>query len=230
MPLRRILALVAAGLIALGGPLAVASPAFAHDQLIAVDPESFAVLGESPAAVTLTFSGELSTGQGATQVEVQDAAGTVVNAGDAVTEGTIVTQPLSPQLADGDYRVLWKVLSGDGHPLSGEYAFTVQATAPVPTASPSESPTPSDQPSEEATSAPPASETPVPVNEADASSTLPWVLLGVAGVAILAGIAYLLVSRGRRRREREAIRASQAAALTPDSAPVAPESSPDTDR
>ncbi|HEX5856845.1 MAG TPA: copper resistance protein CopC [Microbacterium sp.] len=236
-PLRGILSLVVAGLIALGGPLAVASPASAHDELVSSDPAADAVLTEAPAEVTLAFSAELTTGAGATEVQVLDAAGTVVNAGDAVTEGTTVTQPLSPDLANGAYRVLWKVVSGDGHPVSGELTFSLQAPEPVPTATPTESATPSEEPSEVATSAPPASETPAPIEEADASSTVPWVLIGIIAVAILGGIAYLLVSRARRQRETEQIRASQASAMAPgapappaDSAPGEPETAPDADR
>ncbi|MGC5221884.1 copper resistance protein CopC [Micromonospora sp. DT81.3] len=236
-PLRGIRSLALAGMLALGGALLFASPAFAHDELVSSDPAAGSVLTEAPAAVLLTFSAELTTGEGATEVQVLDAAGTVVNDGDALTEGTTVTQPLFPDLENGAYRVLWKVVSGDGHPISAEFAFTVEAAQPVPTATPSESATPSAEPSEEATTAPAVTETPLPVEEADSSATLPWVLFGIVGAAILGGVVYLLVSRSRRRRDTEAIRASQAASLTPSS-PAAgpgsasgePESAPDTDR
>ena len=196
------------------------------------------MLTEAPAAVTLTFSAELTTGAGATEVQVLDAAGTVVNDGDAVTEGTTVTQPLSPDLANGAYRVLWKVVSGDGHPISGEFAFTVQAAEPVPTATPSESATPSER-AERGGDIRPAGhrDARCPSRRPIRPSTVPWVLLGIVAVAILGGVVYLLVSRARRQRETEAIRASQAASLTPsspaagpDSASGEPESAPDTDR
>ncbi|MCA1481091.1 copper resistance CopC family protein, partial [Bradyrhizobium sp. NBAIM08] len=147
-------------------------------------------LTEAPESVTLTFSAELTPGAGATEVQVLDAGDSVVSEGDAVTEGTTVTQPLPTDLANGAYRVLWKVVSGDGHPVSGELTFTLQAAEPVPTASPSESAAPSEEPSEVATSAPPASETPAPIEETDSSSPVPWVLLGVVAVAILGGIVY----------------------------------------
>ena len=236
-PLRGILSLVVAGLIALGAPLGLASPAFAHDELVSSDPAADAVLTEAPAAVTLTFSAELTPGAGATEVQVLDAGGTVVNEGDAVTEGTTVTQPLAPELANGAYRVLWKVVSGDGHPVSGELAFTVQAAEPVPTAAPSESATPSEEPSEVATSAPPASRDARPRRG------------GRCVLARAVGAARHRRRRDPRRdrlparlarppeRETEAIRASQAAALSPaspaagpDSASGEPESAPDTDR
>jgi methionine-rich copper-binding protein CopC len=236
-PLRGILSLVFAMVLACSGPLLVASPAFAHDELTSSDPVADAELTQAPTQVTLAFSAELTTGEGATQVQVLDAGGAIVSVGDAVTEGTGVTQPVAPDLSNGAYQVLWKVVSSDGHPISGEFAFTVQAPEPVPTTAPSESATPSDEPSESATSAPPASETPAPVEEADSSSAVPWVLLGVIGVAILAGVVYLLVSRARRQRETEAIRASQAASMAPgspaprqDSASGEPESAPDADR
>jgi methionine-rich copper-binding protein CopC len=221
------IALVVAAVTVLVAP----PPAFAHDELVSSDPAADEALTQAPTAVTLTFGGDLTTGEGATEVQVLDAAGTVVSDGDAATDANTVTQPLAADLPNGAYRVLWKVVSGDGHPTSGEFPFTVEAAAePSPTEVPSGSATPSPAPTQEATSEPAASATPLPAENAEASSTLPWVLLGVAGVAILAGIAYLLISRARRRRAADALRASQAAALSPDSSAVPPESGPDADR
>ena len=60
-----------------------------------------------------------------------------------LVEGTVVTQPLSGA-ASGLVTVLWKVVSSDGHPISGEFGFTVTAPptpTPTATATPSEEPT-----------------------------------------------------------------------------------------
>ena len=37
-----------------------------------------------------------------------------------------------PELTAGEYRVLWKTVSADGHPVSGEFSFTYAGTLAVP--------------------------------------------------------------------------------------------------
>ena len=219
-PFRRAIAAAAAALLLSLGGLMVASPASAHDELVSTDPAADAVLDALPAQLTLTFSGELATDPGATELQVTDAAGTSLADGDPLVEGTVVTQPLSGA-ASGVVTVLWKVVSSDGHPISGEFAFSVP-TAPTPTPTPTATATasPSETPVETATPAP--VETAVPVDSGAAS--LPWILLAVIGVALLGGVTYLLVSRARRQKALEA--ASAAGSVE---AP-APHSPPPADR
>ncbi|SBS74087.1 Copper resistance protein CopC (modular protein) [uncultured Microbacterium sp.] len=121
-PRRRATAL--AGLV-LGLLLAMtASPAFAHDELIGTDPATGAAVETLPAALTLTFSGVLLTDAGATEVSVLDAACTPLTDGAPVVEGTRVTQALRGD-ATGTVTVLWRTVSGDSHPISGEFTFVV---------------------------------------------------------------------------------------------------------
>ena len=219
-PFRRVIAAAAAALLLSLGGLMVAAPASAHDELVSTDPAADAVLDALPPQLTLTFSGELATDPGATELQVTDAAGTSLADGDPLVEGTVVTQPLSGA-ASGVVTVLWKVVSSDGHPISGEFAFSVP-TAPTPTPTPTATATasPSETPVETATPAP--VETAVPVDSGAAS--LPWILLAVIGVALLGGVTYLLVSRARRQKALEA--ASAAGSVE---AP-APHSPPPADR
>ena len=221
-PFRRVITAAAAALLLSLGGLIVAAPASAHDELVSTDPAADAVLDALPAQLTLTFSGELETDPGATELQVTDAAGASLADGDPLAEGTVVTQPLSGA-ASGVVTVLWKVVSSDGHPISGEFAYSVP-TAPTPTPTPTATATatasPSETPVETATPAP--IETAVPVDSGAAS--LPWILLAVIGVALLGGVTYLLVSRARRQKALEA--ASAAGSVE---AP-APHSPPPADR
>ena len=129
-----------------------------------------------------------------------------------------MTQALSGA-ASGLVTVLWKVVSSDGHPISGEFAFSVPtAPTPTPTATPTptSSASPTEAPVETATPAP--IETAVPVDSGAAS--LPWILLAVVGVALLGGVTYLLVSRARRQKAlEEATAAGSAEASAPHSPP-----------
>ncbi|CAN5576561.1 hypothetical protein BH10ACT5_BH10ACT5_16150 [soil metagenome] len=197
-----IVAAVAALLLAAAG-LLVASPASAHDALVSTDPPAGSALDTLPEQLTLTFSGVLATDPGATELQVTDASGASLAEGVPLVEGTIVTQPLTEQLsgaASGIVTVLWKVVSSDGDPISGQFQFSVAtAPTPTPTASPTVTGTPTETPTDTATPTP--VESAVPVDSGAAS--IPWVLLAVMGVAVLGAIAYLLVSRARRRKALE---------------------------
>ena len=192
-------ALVAALLVAFAVVLGTASPAHAHDELLGSDPAANATIDALPGQLTLTFSAEIADDEGASVVEVTDAAGTALAAGTPVVRDNLVTQALSGE-ASGAVTVLWKVVSSDGHPISGEFSFTVTA-APTPTAAPTETtaPTPS------ATAAPSETATPTPTvtsepAASDGSSALPWVIAGVLLVALIGAVVYLLVSRSRREK------------------------------
>lgn len=121
----RFAALGAAILAAVGLSLAAASPALAHDELLGVAAVGDAATGEAP-GIRLSFSNEIM-GIG-TEIIVSGAAGT--SGADAVdgapvVEGRDVTQRLVADVIDGDYTLAWRVVSSDGHPIQGRFAFSV---------------------------------------------------------------------------------------------------------
>lgn len=210
------LAAAAAALVLITGGLLAAAPASAHDELVSTDPAADSTLDELPTELTLTFSGELSTDAGATAMQVTDAGGASLADGEPVVQGTTVTLALAGA-ASGTVTVLWKVVSSDGHPISGEYGFTVTAAPPTPTptetATPSPTPTatPDDSPTAEPTETPTVA--PVPADSSNAA--LPWIIGGLLLVAAVGGaVTYLLVSRARRLRDEEALRAAAAQAAS----------------
>jgi hypothetical protein len=227
--LRRALTAAAAAVLLTAGGLLVAAPANAHDELVSTDPAADAAVDALPAQLTLTFSGELATDAGATELAVTDAAGASLADGDPVVEGTTVTQALTGA-ASGAITVLWKVVSSDGHPISGQYAFTVTAPpTPTPTPTATATATPTETPTAEPTPTP--TETPVPASDTGAAA-VPWILLGVLAVAVLGAVTYLLVSRARRRK---ALEEATAAAYSPGGSAGAstgstPDSAPPADR
>ncbi|MFG6501764.1 copper resistance protein CopC [Microbacterium sp. P05] len=197
---RRTLATLVAGLLAAFVLLVPALPASAHDQLVASDPAADAVLEALPAQVTLTFSSELLGDATSNLVEVTDAAGTVVSDGPAVVDGVLLTQALTGE-ASGSLTVLWRVVSSDGHPISGEYAFTVEAApsaSPAPTSEPSATETP--EPTMTTMTEPTETATPAPAPDDDTSTAtpLPWIIGVVVLLAVIGVVLYLLVIRPRR--------------------------------
>lgn len=184
-------ALVAASVI-------FAVPASAHDELVGSDPPADAQLAHMPAEIELTYSGELME-LGAV-VEVRDAAG-VDHAGSApVVSGTIVTVPVDPAAGDGAYVVVWRVVSSDGHPISGAVPFSVGETPPAEEAPVPDQGTDADLPDDDRPDAEAAA------SDAE-SSPDPWAaggwarlaLVAAAGAALALGILTLGITLGRRR-------------------------------
>ncbi|MFB7890783.1 copper resistance protein CopC [Microbacterium sp. NPDC056044] len=194
----RVWAFLAALLIAFGVVLATASPASAHDELLGSDPAADSTLDALPAQLALTFSAEIADDAGASVVEVTDAAGTSLAAGTPTVQDNVLTQPLEGA-ASGAVTVLWKVVSSDGHPISGEFGFTV-AGSPDPTPTATTAPTPT----ETATAPTPSAEPTPTVTGAPApdegSAALPWIIAGLIVLALIAAVVYLLVSRSRREK------------------------------
>lgn len=104
--------------------------ALAHTALREAVPAGGARLTEVPSRLTLRFSAKVEVQPGA--VVVSSSSGSRVNPVEASrdpADQSLVTAPL-PALEPGAYTVTWRVLSADGHPVSGTYSFTV-AGAPA---------------------------------------------------------------------------------------------------
>ena len=201
VPPARLLALAAAFLAALALLLAPASAAHAHDELIGSNPSAKSTVESLPAQLTLTFSGAIATDAGASEVAVTDAAGTSLVDGAPTAQDNVLTQPLTGE-ASGEITVLWKVVSSDGHPISGQFAFTVTpAPTPTETASPTPTPTETADPTPTATApVQTTTATPAPAPDEPGSLTWLWVVLGLVAAAVLAAVVYLVASRARREK------------------------------
>ena len=116
-------ALAAWWLAALALALA-APPAAAHATLLSTDPAEGEVLSETPDVVTFTFDEPVKLTDDSMQVF--DAAGDPVDSS-ASSEDEIVTADLPDELAPGSYVVAWRVVSADGHPISGSLTFSIGA-------------------------------------------------------------------------------------------------------
>jgi methionine-rich copper-binding protein CopC len=108
--------LVATLALLLGG----SGPATAHASLVESDPADGASLETAPSEVTLTFSENVGNGQ----VAVAAPSGRQVE----TTNVRAVDHVLSADVASSDergrYTVAYRIVSSDGHPISGELTFT----------------------------------------------------------------------------------------------------------
>ena len=106
--------------------------AFAHAELETSNPEANSVVGSAPGVVSLTFGEKLmaiADQPNANQVQVTDGANARVDNGDYQVTGEVLTVSLKPDLADDTYKVAYRVVSEDGHPIEGVYEFTVNGMA-----------------------------------------------------------------------------------------------------
>ncbi|WP_164515512.1 copper resistance CopC family protein [Microbacterium sp. 10M-3C3] len=190
-------------LIAVGGLFAAAPPAAAHDQIVSSSPEAGGTVSEVPEQISLTFSGEIFADFSAVIVEVIAADGQNIATGDPTVDGTTVTQAVQPGQV-GVFTVRWRVVSSDGHPISNEYQYTVEAVAvppSTPTPDVTEEPTPRPSPTATATATPAGD-----VHNGPSGGGEIFPGLAVLGVVVVLGgglIIVLMVARERRRRDRE---------------------------
>ncbi|MEU6603800.1 copper resistance CopC family protein [Streptomyces shenzhenensis] len=163
--------------------LAVAAPqAAAHTELDSAGPAADAVLAGLPPRVTLTFSDPMD-GKYA-KVAVTGPDGTSAADGSPQVDGRTVTLGLKSGAASGRYTVGYRVVSADGHPVSGSYAFTLQEAVGSSSA-----------PAEE-----PATASPTPA--ADQANDGPGGPALAAGAALVAAGVAASVFAVRRRKAR----------------------------
>ncbi|MBC6461859.1 copper resistance protein CopC [Actinomadura sp. HBU206391] len=99
------------------------APASAHTKLIKSTPargSSVKTLTE----VTLVFSENINAS--VAKVQIRGAGGAQGGASTPPrVKGATVTQPAAPDLKPGDYTIAYRVVSADGHPVTGEVPFTL---------------------------------------------------------------------------------------------------------
>ena len=143
--------------------LFIVAPASAHTSLVSSIPSSGAVLNEVPAEVRIKFNEDLLLvdDKNPNRIEVINGVGQVVS-GMSVVEGPEIFTALDLSLEpSGEYLVKYRVVSADGHPIEGEYQFTVAAPEVI------------SAPVEES-------------KEDEGIVRIIWVLLALSGVGILA--------------------------------------------
>ncbi|MFM7776000.1 MAG: copper resistance protein CopC [Actinomycetota bacterium] len=143
--------------------LFVVAPASAHTSLVSSVPSSGAVLNEVPAEVRIKFNEDLLLvdDKNPNRIEVINGVGQIVS-GMSVVEGPEIFTALDLSFEpSGEYLVKYRVVSADGHPIEGEYQFTVAAPEVI------------SAPVEES-------------KEDEGIVRIIWVLLALSGVGILA--------------------------------------------
>ena len=169
-------------LTALAAAVVLLAPAAsAHDELVSTSPQDGSSV-TAPVQVALRFTQDLLAIGNRLRIE---GPGPATNLSARAT-GPTLTASLDPDLPAGAYRVTWRAVSADGHPLSGAFGFTLtQPTTarPEPTAD------------ETATAAVPS--VPSVPEQAGTSGRLVLLLAAVAAVGALAAGLGVAARRNR---------------------------------
>lgn len=152
--------------------------ASAHTRLLGSDPAEGASLDAGPARVSLEFNETMQAGFSTITVVGPD--GTRFQSGEVTADGAVVSIGVSPLGAAGGYEIGYRVISEDGHPVTGNIAFTLTTDGPA-AAAPS---TPAAEPSAAAPAA--------PVTPVDDGGTPVWPWIVGAVVLVGGGVAAAL--------------------------------------
>ena len=100
--------------------------ALAHTKLLNATPAAASEIDTWPTSITLEFDEELQNlgDEKANFVVVNNAVGDQVSENDEVILGNTITVTLAANEVKGPVLVFYHVVSGDGHPVEGEYKFT----------------------------------------------------------------------------------------------------------
>ena len=104
-----------------------ALPATSHEQLVDQEPKSGQVLEAGIAEVRLSFSDDLISldNSAGSEIVILDENQNPVNNGCAVIDARTAIARADID-TPGTYQVGWRVVSGDGHPISGNFSFVVE--------------------------------------------------------------------------------------------------------
>lgn len=187
---RRLLRAIAVTLLAGTALLVGAAPAFAHTRLESSDPADGASLDTGPQRVSLTFSETMSAEFTALTVIGPDQG--AYQTGPISAQGNTVSAAVLPLGPAGRYEIGYRVVSEDGHPVTGSVAFTLTTAGPGGPAAPAGT-----TPGPEAAGAPAA---PVPAGDQAGGGSgsgmpaWPWI---VGAVVLVGGGVVVALRLGR---------------------------------
>jgi len=102
----------------------LSGPAFAHDVLVGSVPAAGATLTSGPAEVRFDFNSPVRQGPNIITVIGPNGAHWERTA-NAIVNGNWVSTPVAPLGPAGVYTASYRIISADGHPVTGEISFTL---------------------------------------------------------------------------------------------------------
>ncbi|GGG70543.1 copper resistance CopC family protein [Paenibacillus radicis (ex Gao et al. 2016)] len=176
--------------------------AFAHTGLDSSSPEKDEKVMQEVTQIEMLFKTKIEDLSNFTLKNGNDEK---VPVGSITVKDKTMTGKLDTALPSGSYTVIWKIVGVDGHPITGEYSFSVEKSV-IPEATPSENteqPVQSDNSSatennnSSANNQQPTSSEPIqePAKVSSNQSPLMYVGLGVGLFVVVAAILFLINKR-----------------------------------
>ncbi|MEU6796578.1 copper resistance CopC family protein, partial [Nonomuraea wenchangensis] len=162
--------------------LLTAPAALAHDRLKSSSPADKAKV-ERVETIELEFTAPMTM----PAIVLEGPGGKPVPVSKPRAQDIKVTADPEEELAAGRYRLAWRVVSSDGHPIQGELTFTVTAPPASETPTPSTSTTQA-SPALPASAPPPASPAAAPA-AAEGGGVPGWLWIAAA-VLVLGGVGF----------------------------------------
>ncbi|MEV7869053.1 copper resistance CopC family protein [Streptomyces sp. NPDC088124] len=173
-----------------------ATPAAAHTELTGATPAEGSSVASLPERVRLTFSDPMSRKYAKVSLTGPRGAALV---GEPEVDGEDVSVRPSPSSPPGHYRIGYRVVSADGHPVSGVLSFTV-AGPPVTGTPVAETPAAETPVAETSAPGTPGPEAAAPAGGSSGRDTL----VGAVGAVVVFGSGWAGMRLARRRRARRA--------------------------
>lgn len=167
-----------------------APAASAHDALTGTSPGANTTIDKAPQSLLLTFNEDVLKVGG--QIAVKGPDGKTVTKAPTTT-GNRVSVPFEPS-GNGTYAVTWRITSSDGHPVSGQYSFTLKASANSTTSTGTTTPSATQSAAPSASSTVKGPSTPTTDEPGD---NKPKLLVGGGILAALALAGGFLIARKR---------------------------------
>lgn len=114
-------------LMTFGLSLAMAAPASAHNEFVSSSPADGAVLEQSPAQWLVTFTKDVPLDSASGEIVGPDGSITTLSTPSYGASQTEISFALPPALS-GVHTARWRLVSVDGHVISGRATFTVGAS------------------------------------------------------------------------------------------------------
>ena len=106
------------------------TPASAHAEMTSTSPAPDSVLSEVPAEVMIEFDGNLTVIEDLSinVLKVFNSAGKQIDDGNTLVGGARLTVGIIDRTGVGTFRVTYRVVSEDGHPVESEFKFKVSTS------------------------------------------------------------------------------------------------------
>ncbi len=169
--------------------MSISTSAFAHSHLEGSNPADGDIVTEPLNEIVLEFDGKIEQGS---FIDVKTTKGQAIELQEIIIGDGTLTGTVAEPLPNDEYQVNWSIISADGHPLEGEFSFTVNASVPESVEEVTEEPSETTESAEQSTE---VQENVATADEVAKESSSMTVILIVLLIAIVAGGFFLLIKR-----------------------------------